>query len=112
MIQIRSGYEEVEEASWSQHFPSFLWVLRDFALRLQDERGNAITSQEYLEGCLRSQPGHSDTAISKNHTRQLIRAFFADRDCEVLVRPAEDEKVAQYLFRISHRLCCSSCLCL
>jgi len=27
----------------AQYFPSFLWVLRDFALRLEDIQGNAIT---------------------------------------------------------------------
>ncbi len=27
----------------AQYFPSFLWVLRDFALRLEDMQGNAIT---------------------------------------------------------------------
>jgi hypothetical protein len=30
-------------------FPSFLWVLRDFALKLVDLEGNRITPKQYLE---------------------------------------------------------------
>lgn len=29
-------------------FPSFMWLVRDFSLRLEDEKGQPITSTEYL----------------------------------------------------------------
>ena len=29
--------------------PSFLWLLRDFSLRLEDKDGNPITQKQYLE---------------------------------------------------------------
>lgn len=29
-------------------FPSFLWLVRDFALRLEDEEGKALSPKEYL----------------------------------------------------------------
>ena len=29
-------------------FPSFMWLVRDFSLRLEDEKGEPITSTEYL----------------------------------------------------------------
>jgi hypothetical protein len=32
--------------------PNFLWCLRDFSLKLEDENGRAITSAEYLENAL------------------------------------------------------------
>jgi len=32
--------------------PSFLWVVRDFALQLCDEDGKEINSKEYLEKAL------------------------------------------------------------
>ena len=35
-----------------QYFPSFLWVLRDFALRLEDADGNMLTQKDYLEKSL------------------------------------------------------------
>ncbi|RLO08855.1 hypothetical protein DYB28_012006 [Aphanomyces astaci] len=50
-----------------EYFPSFLWVVRDFTLQLQDQ-GKEITSKQYLENALKPQ-----------------------RDCVTLVRPVEDE---------------------
>jgi len=44
----------------SQYFPSFLWVVRDFALRLQDQYQNDISSKQYLENALKEQKGASD----------------------------------------------------
>jgi hypothetical protein len=44
----------------SQYFPSFLWVVRDFALRLQDQFQNEISSRQYLENALKEQKGTSD----------------------------------------------------
>ena len=42
--------EDPEEIA--KFFPSFLWVVRDFTLRLQDQYGNKMNSREYLEGAL------------------------------------------------------------
>ena len=33
----------------AKFFPSFMWVVRDFTLRLLDTEGNKINSKEYLE---------------------------------------------------------------
>lgn len=33
----------------AKFFPSFMWVVRDFTLRLLDTDGNKINSKEYLE---------------------------------------------------------------
>lgn len=40
-------------------FPSFMWLVRDFALRLEDGLGRPISPQEYLENALRLQQGNS-----------------------------------------------------
>lgn len=45
---------------YSQYFPSFMWVVRDFSLQLVDQEGEAITSKEYLEKALQPQKGFSD----------------------------------------------------
>ena len=45
----------------SQYFPIFLWVLRDFHLTLQDDKGGAITEKEYLERALSAVPGQEET---------------------------------------------------
>ena len=41
-------------------FPTFLWVVRDFALRLEDLHGNEITSKKYLENALAEKHGCSE----------------------------------------------------
>ncbi|CAD8144554.1 unnamed protein product [Paramecium octaurelia] len=78
-------------------FPSFLWILRDFTLRLQDEYGNKILPKDYLEAALKPLKGISETIENKNKIRRHISQFFAERDCITLVRPTEDEKALQEL---------------
>lgn len=77
-------------AELADYFPSFLWLLRDFALDLVDERGAEITSRQYLENALRERPEAAQQ--SKNAIRSSIKQLFRDRDCCTLVRPVVDEK--------------------
>lgn len=35
--------------------PKFLWVLRDFTLKIEDERGRKISATRYLNNCLEDQ---------------------------------------------------------
>ena len=56
----------------AKFFPSFMWVVRDFTLRLLDTDGNKINSKEYLEMSLREQKGTSDAVENKNRTRRMI----------------------------------------
>ena len=69
-------------------FPEFLWVLRDFMLDLKDFEGNSITSQQYLENSLKS--NFKDE--KKNKKRTIIKEKLKNRDCETIIRPAENEK--------------------
>ena len=41
-IQIKKGVEVTDPDEISAYFPTFLWVLRDFALQLIDSDGNDI----------------------------------------------------------------------
>ena len=43
--------EELEE--YSQYFPFFMWVVRDFALRLVNSTQETMTDRQYLENVLR-----------------------------------------------------------
>ena len=81
----------------AKFFPSFMWVVRDFTLRLQDQFGNKINSKEYLETALQEQKGNSDAIENKNRIRRMIVSFFKDRDCFTMVRPIENEKDLQKL---------------
>jgi len=76
----------------SEYFPSFLWVVRDFALKLQDEQMNPISARQYLENALREQRGSSDAIERKNKIRRLITYYFREKDCFTMVRPTEEEK--------------------
>jgi len=74
------------------HFPAFLWIVRDFSLKMEDKHGVNISSKEYLENALTEQKGVTDKIENKNRIRRLLKAFFKERDCSTLIRPVEDEK--------------------
>jgi hypothetical protein len=60
-LQIKSEtLEEADPEEFHKYFPTFLWVVRDFALKLIDNEGNDITPRNYLEAALTNQKGHSD----------------------------------------------------
>ena len=64
VIQAKSsegGGGSKDGTSLAQFFPSFLWIVRDFTLKLVDEQGNKISSSQYLENCLTPQEGFSDS---------------------------------------------------
>lgn len=69
-----------------EYMPSFMWVVRDFALQLCDEEGNEINSKEYLERAL--QEKGSD---AKNDIRRHLKKFFRDRECCTMIRPLTNE---------------------
>ena len=49
-IHINSSQSGQE--SYSDYFPDFMWVVRDFTLRLVDHGGNTINAKEYFEQSL------------------------------------------------------------
>jgi hypothetical protein len=58
-IQISSSMSaDQNAANFSNFFPQFLWVVRDFGLQLIDEKQNRITPKEYLENALRKTSGN------------------------------------------------------
>jgi hypothetical protein len=87
--------QNVDSDEFVRNFPTFLWILRDFSLKLIDLEGNKINSKQYLENALASQKGSSEIIENKNRTRRLFKHFFSERDCCTLVRPTENEKDLQ-----------------
>lgn len=97
-LQIRAcSGKEADPEELKSYFPSFLWVLRDFTLKLIDHQGNPISAKQYLENALLPQKGTSDNIELKNRIRRVITSVFSERDCFALVRPLEDEKAMQNL---------------
>ncbi len=94
-IQIKSHHGDSEKEDPANYFPSFLWIVRDFALKMVDSNGVAITPKDYLEKALELQKGVSDGIESKNRIRRLFKHFFKERECITLVRPIENEKDLQ-----------------
>ena len=71
--------------------PKFIWVLRDFILdKFDPETGEEITSNEYLELCLRNK--NSKNSMENNLIRENIIKFFKERECITLPRPVDEEK--------------------
>eukprot|EP00927_Polykrikos_kofoidii_P061170 TRINITY_DN56039_c0_g1_i1.p1 TRINITY_DN56039_c0_g1~~TRINITY_DN56039_c0_g1_i1.p1 ORF type:complete len:809 (+),score=173.47 TRINITY_DN56039_c0_g1_i1:42-2429(+) len=82
----------------SPYFPGFLWVLRDFHLRLVDERGGTISEKDYLENALKPSSGQDD----KNKLREVIKDLFRERDCVTVVRPVTDEGDLRHIQRLPY----------
>ena len=74
-------------------FPNFLWLVRDFSLRIMDRTGRSISEKDYIESILT----HETTDSGKQHTRRTIMDLFPRRDCVTLVRPCDKEEHLQDL---------------
>jgi chromosome segregation ATPase len=99
-VQVNSSSNEVDPREIAKYLPSFMWVIRDFSLRLVDPDGEPITSKEYLEKSLEIQKGFSDIIEQKNKIRVMLKEFFKERDCATLVRPLTDEHNLQNLAKM------------
>lgn len=97
--KLQSELNETE--NYANNFPTFLWVIRDFALNLINLEGKAITTKQYLEDALTITENENDSnnpiydvdSLNKrNETRRLIKYFFKERDCKTLIRPVADDK--------------------
>ena len=90
-----------DEEEMAKYFPSLLWILRDFALKLEDSEGNVITAKQYLDNALMEQKGSTESIEEKNLVRKMIKTYFLERDCFPMVRPVENERDLQKLQTLS-----------
>jgi len=97
-VKSKKGTDAEKTAELSQYFPSFLWVLRDFHLRLVNDKGATITEKEYLEQALRPGMGQDE----KNKLRDVIKDLFRDRDCVTVVRPVAEENDLRNIQRLPY----------
>ena len=76
--------------------PKFIWVLRDFILdKIDPETGEEISSDEYLELCLRNKTisgNKNKNSIENNLIRENIIKYFKERECITLPRPVDNEE--------------------
>jgi hypothetical protein len=99
-IRVKAFGQDSEE-DLAAAFPTFLWVVRDFILSIEDNKGRNMTPKEYLENALALQKGISEQTEAKNRIRKHFKQFFQNRDCMTFVRPAKNEYDLRNLEKIS-----------
>ena len=82
----------------SEFFPHFIWVLRDFTLKLVDKEGNSITQSTYLENSLNN-TGSTDERCA---IRTSIKEAFKTRTLFTLPRPAGEDHIQNIERRQMH----------
>lgn len=87
--------DENDMTNFYKIFPSFVWVIRDFALQLVDADGDPITPTQYLNNALEQTNGYDKNTLERNRIRNMLSTFFPDRVCVTLVRPISDESALQ-----------------
>mmetsp|Transcript_35733 Transcript_35733/g.79501 ORF Transcript_35733/g.79501 Transcript_35733/m.79501 type:complete len:796 (+) Transcript_35733:196-2583(+) len=87
-IRVKAG--GADQQRLGDFTPAFLWLLRDFYLRLEED-GRKVTAKDYLETALMPVTGSGASVEAKNAIRSSIKSLFPDRDCFTLVRPMNDE---------------------
>jgi len=75
----------------SAYFPHFMWILRDFSLKLTDKSGKDLTTEQYLSESL----SEADTKQERCKIRATINSAFNKKTLFTLPRPASDEYLHQ-----------------
>ena len=83
MVKVADFLRVGDDTALSDHMPHFVWVLRDFALKLVDREGNTCTKSEYLETAL------ANTKEDRCNVRRAIRQSFEKRDLHVMCQPGD-----------------------
>lgn len=99
-IQIKSNgvnEKDFDASDYAKFFPSFMWVVRDFNLRLENKDGEEITSNQYLEEALRLQEGNDESVENRNRIRRILKNSFNRRECFTLMLPSGEEEILNNL---------------
>ena len=99
-IAINSNKNIDKEKLISDLAPKFIWTLRDFTLdKIDPDTGEEISSDEYLELCLRNKSSGKNNE-QNNIIRENIIKYFKERECVTLPRPIDNEENLQNLNNI------------
>ncbi|XP_056389823.1 guanylate-binding protein 1-like [Hyla sarda] len=100
LIKVKSHDNDDEEAEFSQHFPIFIWAVRDFHLRLNVD-GKSVTEDEYLENALKLRNPEKTTKDEDfNRPRKRLRMYFRSRKCFVFDQPSPNKEDLQNMDNI------------
>lgn len=100
-IQMSASAGDEDGTRFKEVFPSFVWVVRDFGLKLE-KNGRKLKPREYLDDALEADEsgGMTEEGFQKNLIKQQIREFFPTRDCVPMVQPVVDEEKLQKLQQV------------
>ena len=84
-IKIKNTLNEENESEIAEFLPKLLWSLQNSNLKLEDKNGNTITEKQYMEDSLQNVNGSSDSIEENNRIKTLIKTFFPERDCFVML---------------------------
>ena len=65
----KTNGEEDSGSDFAQHFPAFMWVVRDFTLQLKSPSGRAIPPKTYLEKALKPEAESDEEGVKKNQVK-------------------------------------------
>ncbi|XP_041425598.1 guanylate-binding protein 1-like [Xenopus laevis] len=88
--------EEDESGEFKRFFPSFIWCVRDFTLKLE-KKDVPITEDQYLLDALELKNGVSKRVQDYNLPRRCIQHYFHSHKCFVFDRPASTSDSLQRL---------------
>ena len=84
-IKLKGTLEEENNSEIIEFFPLLLWVIQNSNLKLEDKNGNTITEKEYMETALQTINGNSDSIEENNRTKSMVKNFFPERDCFIMM---------------------------
>ncbi|XP_053547045.1 guanylate-binding protein 1 [Bombina bombina] len=84
--------DEDESAEYKRTFPSFVWCIRDFSLKLEQDK-RPITEDEYLQNSLKLKKGVGKTVSDFNLPRECIKHFFHTHKCFVFEQPVHGSQL-------------------
>ena len=91
-IKLRNALKEENEMEIAGYFPALLWILQNSFLKLEDKSGNTITEKQYMEASLQIMNGDTDSIEEKNRIKTLIKQYFLERDCFIMMDPISISK--------------------
>nr|NP_001091339.1 guanylate binding protein 1, interferon-inducible [Xenopus laevis]AAI29559.1 LOC100037176 protein [Xenopus laevis] len=92
--------EEVDESGeFKRFFPSFIWCVRDFTLKLE-KNDVPITEDQYLLDALELKKGLGRKVQDYNLPRRCIRHYFHSHKCFVFDRPVSTSNALQRLEKL------------
>ncbi|XP_053547057.1 LOW QUALITY PROTEIN: guanylate-binding protein 1-like [Bombina bombina] len=84
--------DEDESAEYKRTFPSFVWCIWDFSLKLEQD-GRPVTEDEYLQNSLKLKKGVGRNISDFNLPRECIRHFFHSHKCFTFQQPVHGSQL-------------------